>query len=98
MDNSFAEWTLRPSVIARKLSYGSKNAGRARLTSCVLSGIKTLRLNQVKVYDWLLDYLGACATNDSKVPSDLSALLPWQMERERFAKMQIGSGVRPQGP
>ena len=74
MDNSFAERMLRPSVIARRLSYGSKSAGGARLTSCVLSGIKTLCLNQVKVYDWLLDYLGACAANDGKVPVGLECV------------------------
>ena len=96
MDNNLAERTLRPAVIARKLSYGSKSEIAAQLTSCLLSVVETLRLNRIKVYDWLLDYLAACAANHGEAPSDCSEWLPWQMDDARRRKLQIGT--RAQAP
>ena len=96
MDNNLAERTLRPAVIARKLSYGSKSESAAQLTSCLLSVVETLRLNRIKVYDWLLDYLAACAANHGEAPSDCREWLPWQMDDVRRRKLQIGT--RAQAP
>ena len=96
MDNNLAERTLRPAVISRKLSYGSKSELAAQLTSCLLSIVETLRLNQIKVYDWLLDYLAACATNHGEAPSQCSEWLPWQMDDARRRRLQIAA--RAQGP
>ena len=106
MDNNGAERTLRPMVISRWLSQGSKSAAGADLMSCMLSVVETLKLHQVNVYGWLVDYLTACGANGGAPPQDLSRWLPWQMEPARLQQLQRGfvpppaklSSARPRGP
>ena len=90
LDNNFSERMIRDSVISRQLSFGSKGDIGAQLTAYMVSIIATLRLNDIRVYDWLLDYLNACAANGGQPPADLSAWLPWHMAPERRAQLKVG--------
>ena len=98
MDNNFAERSLRPSVIVRKLSLGSKSEVSAQLMSVMVSVFATLRLHGIGEYEWLVDYLGACAACGGKAPEDLSAWLPWEMDALRLERFQGGFAARPQAP
>ena len=81
---------IRDSVIARHLSFGSKGDIGAQLTAYMVSIIATLRLNDIRVYDWLFDNLSACAANGGQPSADLSARLPWHMAPEWRAQFKVG--------
>ena len=49
MDNNAAERSIRPAVIARKLSHGSHSEMGAELTAHLYSVCETLKLAQVNI-------------------------------------------------
>lgn len=98
MDNNYAERMIRSAVIVRKISMGSKSEQAAQLMSCMMSVFQTLLLNGVKVREWLTEYLGACAGNGGRAPTELSEWLPWQMNATRLRRLQGMAEEKPQGP
>lgn len=98
MDNNYAERMLRPAVIVRQLARGSKSAQAAQLMSCMTSVFQTLWLNDLNVYQWLVEYLSACASNGGQAPSDVSPWLPWSMDDERLGRLRDFDEAQPQGP
>ena len=96
--HNFSEREIRPSVIVRKLSLGSKSVSAAELMSVMISVLLTLKLHGIREYDWLMDYLGACAANGGEAPKDLSAWLPWSMDAQRLERFRNASSARPQAP
>ena len=89
---------LRPMVISRRLSQGSKVKSGVRLTSCMMSIIETLRMHDLNLHAWLSEYLGACAANGGKAPADVECWLPWRMDEEHLSRLRQGGEARPQGP
>ena len=74
MDNNFSELMLRLGAILRKLTMGSKSEIGAQLTAVMMSIIATLRLNGIREYEWLHDYLSACAANGGKAPEESQSM------------------------
>ena len=98
MDNNAAERSIRPAVIARKLSHGSHSEMGAELTAHLYSVCETLKLAKVNILHWLQDYLGECAQNGGQAPPDLSPWLPWQMSSERLCQLRRAAPQSAQGP
>ena len=61
-DNNRAERALRPTVIARKVSFGSQSAARAQTRAILLSVLHTLKQRRADAQahvTWVLDQLAA---------------------------------------
>ena len=58
MDNNAAERSIRPAVIARKLSHGSHSEMGAELTAHLYSVCETLKLAQVNILHWFAGLFG----------------------------------------
>lgn len=74
-DNNRAERELRPTVIARKVSFGSQSKQGALTRSILMTIIHTAkkRLPNINIQDWLKKSLDAIATNPA---IDVYSLLP----------------------
>lgn len=83
MDNNTAERARRGPVVGRKNSYGSGSVWSAPLAAMMCSVLQTVLLWDLNPHRWLSAFFQACADNDRKSPTDLSAFLPWKMTPER---------------
>jgi transposase len=83
LDNNLAENTIRGPVNGRKNYYGSGSLWSAQLAAALFSIFKTLELWGTNPRYWLSVYLGACADNDGKAPTDITPYLPWEMNQAR---------------
>ena len=83
LDNNLAENTIRGPVNGRKNYYGSGSLWSAQLAAALFSVFKTLELWGINPRHWLSVYLGACADNGGKVPTDIAPYLPWEMNPAR---------------
>jgi hypothetical protein len=74
-DNNRAERELRPTVIARKMSFGSQSQRGAKTRSVLMSVLHTAakRLEDQSLRQWFFSTLEALSKNPS---ADLAALLP----------------------
>jgi transposase len=50
---------------------------------------QTLKLGNINPKTWLQSFFRVCAENGSKIPDDLSAFLPWEMDDERKKALQF---------
>ena len=89
MSNNTSEQVLRGPAIGRKLSFGSNSAHGADLTAMRYSILTPLRWHHIDVRKWLIDWLGACVTNNRQPPADLTPWLPWTMTSERRAQFAL---------
>jgi transposase len=83
LDNNLAENTIRGPVNGRKNYYGSGSLWSAQLAAALFSILKTLALWGINPRHWLSVYLGACADNGGKAPTDITPYLPWEMNQAR---------------
>ncbi len=83
LDNNLAENTIRGPVNGRKNYYGSGSLWSAQLAAALFSIFKTLELWGINPRHWLSAYLGACADNAAKAPTDITPYLPWEMNQAR---------------
>jgi transposase len=83
MDNNNGENSIRNPVTGRKNFYGSGSVWSSQLAAIMFSIFKTMDLWKINCNHWLESYLTACALNHGKVPEDLSAFLPWEMDEDR---------------
>jgi transposase len=83
LDNNLAENTIRGPVNGRKNYYGSGSLWSAQLAAALFSIFKTLELWGINPRHWLSLYLGACADNAGKAPTDITPYLPWEMDPAR---------------
>lgn len=88
LDNNAAERALRTAVVGRKNYYGSGSEWSAQLAAAVMSVLMTARLWKFNTRTWLTSYLQACAEAGGRVPDDLRAFIPWQMDESRLATMR----------
>lgn len=88
LDNNAAERALRLAVVARKNFYGSGSEWSAALAADLLSVLMTARCWKLNVRMWLRQYLQACADAGGRVPSDLTAFVPWRMDAQRLASLR----------
>ena len=72
-DNNAAERTIRPTVIARKISMGSQGRNGARNREVITSVLMTVRIRGGDPYQWLVDVLDMLARNPD---ADVAAALP----------------------
>lgn len=63
--NNRAERALRPCVVARKISYGSRSKGGAYQFATLSSILQTCKLNQKEFLEYGLDYLKDRITSES---------------------------------
>src|SRR5215813_3236264 len=83
MDNNSAARILRNPGVGRKNYYGSGSVWSAHLAAMLFSVIQHVLLWGLNPHHWLHAFLPACADHGGQSPTDLSALLPWQMTPER---------------
>ena len=83
MDNNAGEKSIRNPVTGRKNFYGSGSLWSSQLAAIMFSIFQTLGLWEINCNHWLRAYLTACAENHGKAPENLSAFLPWEMDKER---------------
>ena len=81
MDNNGSERRLRNSVVGRKNYYGSGAIWSARFTAVMFSIFETLELWDINQHQWLSDYLRACALAGGNPPEDITAHLPWNIDK-----------------
>jgi transposase len=89
MDNNAGEKSIRNPVTGRKNFYGSGSLWSSQLAAIMFSIFQTLGLWNINCNHWLRAYLTACAKNHGKAPEDLSAFLPWEMDkvsRQKFSR------------
>lgn len=77
MDNNGAERALRGAALGRNNFYGSGARWSGDLLAMMLTILQTAQLHHVKLRDYLIDYLQACAANGGQAPADLQPWLPW---------------------
>lgn len=70
-DNNLAERDLRPSVIARKISFGSASDAGARARSVLATVVSTLKKQQINVSAHLKNVLDQLACNINQDPTSL---------------------------
>jgi transposase len=85
MDNNEAERRLRNPVVGRKNYYGSRAKWSGEFAAKMFTILETIDMNGLDVRKWLNDYLGACAENGGKPPTNATDWLPWNMTPERRA-------------
>ncbi len=76
-DNNPAESALRGPVVGRKNYYGSGSEWSAELAAAMFTLNATLELNNVRLDEFLTEYLESCAANNGKPPSNAASFLPW---------------------
>jgi transposase len=89
MDNNPGEKSIRNPVTGRKNFYGSGSLWSSQLAAIMFSIFQTLGLWEINCNHWLREYLTACAANHGKAPENLSAFLPWEMDktpRQKFSR------------
>jgi len=87
MDNNNGENSIRNPVTGRKNFYGSGSVWSSQLAAIMFSIFKTMVLWKINCHHWLRSYLTACARNHGKAPEDLSAFLPWEMDKDRLYQL-----------
>ena len=86
MDNNPGEKSIRNPVTGRKNFYGSGSLWSSQLAAIMFSIFQTLGLWEINCNHWLRAYLTACAESHGKTPENLSAFLPWEMDKVRRQK------------
>ena len=87
MDNNYGEQSIRNPVTGRKNFYGSGSLWASNLAAMMFSIFQSVGLWRLNRSHWLKSFLNACAENYGKVPEDLSAFLPWKMDKDRREKL-----------
>ena len=89
LDNNAAERQVRNPALGRKNYYGSGALWSGRLATMLFSLFATLALAKINVRTWLKWFLGSCAENGGRVPSDIDPFLPWMMSQETRRALAI---------
>ncbi len=83
MDNNIAERGLRGSVVGRKNYFGSGSIWSAELAAALFTLFKTLKLWEINIHAWLLEYFHECALIGGMPPENINKFLPWEMTEEK---------------
>ena len=75
-------------MVGRKNYDGSGSQWSAELAEAVMSVLMTAKLWKINPRTWLSAYLQACAEAGGRVPDNLRAFIPWQMDEARLATMR----------
>ena len=77
-DNNRAEREIRPTVISRKISFGSQSQKGAKTRSSIMSVLYTAkkRLNDLSIEDWFYDSLNKLVVNPNLAIFDLIPQAP----------------------
>jgi transposase len=89
LDNNASERRVRGPALGRKNYYGSGALWSGRLAATLFSLLATLTLAKLNARTWLTWYLNCCAENGGRVPSDVTAFLPWAMSVEKRREMAL---------
>ncbi len=89
LDNNASERRLRGPALGRKNYYGSGALWSGRLAATLFSLSATLTLARINIRTWLTWFLGSCAENGGRAPSDITPFLPWTMSAERRRELAI---------
>jgi len=88
-ENNAAERALRPTVIARKLSFGSQSDKGAENREIIMTVLRTVMLRGKNPFDWLLETLNRLAADPKFNVAD--ALPPTDPRHER--KLKTGNST-----
>jgi transposase len=91
LDNNYSERMIRGPALGRKNYYGSGSEWSGRLAMMLFSIFATLGLWKINPRTWLTWYFDSCAAEGGKAPSDVALFLPWNLNQERLAELQIDS-------
>ena len=94
MDNNASERRGRGPAVARKNFYGSGSQWSGQLAAAAFSIFATLSMWKLNPRKWLTWYFEQCAAAGGKVPADIQAFLPWNLERREEEGTE---GNRPAG-
>jgi transposase len=89
LDNNASERRVRGPALGRKNYYGSGALWSGRLAATLFSLLATLTLAKLNARTWLTWFLNCCAENGGRVPSDITAFLPWAMSVEKRREMAL---------
>jgi transposase len=89
LDNNASERRLRGPALGRKNYYGSGAIWSGRLAAMLFSLFATLSLAGLNARTWLRWFLQSCAEDGGRVPSDITAFLPWKMSVEKRRELAI---------
>ena len=82
MHNNYSERALRLFALGRNNYYGSRAEWSGQLAAMCMSICKTAELHGLNPQAYVEFYFNTCAKNDSRVPSDIQSLLPWNLSAE----------------
>jgi transposase len=89
LDNNASERRLRGPALGRKNYYGSGAIWSGRLAAMLFSLFATLSLARINARTWLTWFLGNCAEDGGRVPSDITPFLPWEMSVEKRRELTL---------
>ena len=89
LDNNASERRVRGPALGRKNYYGSGALWSGRLAATLFSLLATLTLAKLNARTWLTWFLSCCAENGGRVPSDITAFMPWAMSVEKRREMAL---------
>jgi transposase len=87
MDNNTSERRARGPAVARKNFYGSGSLWSGQQAAAMFSLIATLSLWKLNPRKWLTWYFEQCASAGGKVPADIQAFLPWNLDAARRSEL-----------
>jgi transposase len=88
MDNNASERRARGPAVARKNFYGSGSLWSGRLAAALFSLLATLSLWKLDARRWLTWYFEHCARAGGKVPEDIQAFLPWNLDAGKRSELR----------
>jgi transposase len=91
MHNNFSERALRLLALGRNNYYGSRSEWSAQLAAMCMSICKTAELHGLNPQAYIEFYFNICAKNDSRIPNDITSLLPWNLSSEVIDKHKLRS-------
>lgn len=93
-DNNRAERELRPTVIARKVSFGSQSEAGAQTREILMSVLHTLKKRQPDAEEYFKSVLDRLAADRKSAPVSLLFSQPTPVERLRVAPELPGKQLR----
>jgi transposase len=95
MDNNASERRARGPAVARKNFYGSGSLWSGQLAAALFSIFATLSLWKINPRKWLTWYFEHCAAVGGKIPEDIQAFLPWNLDAAK--RSELGEPGLPEG-
>jgi transposase len=87
LDNNASERRARGPAVARKNFYGSGSLWSGHQAAAMFSILATLSLWKINPRKWLTWYFEQCALAGGKIPEDIEAFLPWNLDAAKRSEL-----------